>query len=100
MQSTIATPDVTDTKNCLFIKAHDVESSSGGLTAAFEDVPKRPRDPVFDLKQRYERDLTSTKVDLAIGVYRNEDEGCHELAVFQKVKMWAAYLIKTKANIS
>ena len=55
--------------------------------STFADVQKAPPDPMFDLKQRYDRDSTTTKIDLGAGVYRNEAGEYHEFPVIQKVTM-------------
>ncbi|GAD94180.1 aspartate aminotransferase [Paecilomyces variotii No. 5] len=52
----------------------------------FEDVQPGPKDPMFDLKKLADNDTSPQKIDLGVGVYRNEDGGYHELQVVEKAK--------------
>lgn len=51
----------------------------------FENVPPGPPDPVFTLKKLADGDLSPNKVDLGVGVYRNEQGGYHELEAVKRV---------------
>lgn len=51
----------------------------------FRTVPAGPPDPVFILKNAADADLSNEKIDLGVGVYRNEEGNFHELEVIKKV---------------
>lgn len=53
----------------------------------FENVPPGPPDPVFTLKKLADGDLSPNKVDLGVGVYRNEQGGYHELEAVKQVSL-------------
>ncbi|KAL1617026.1 Aspartate aminotransferase, cytoplasmic [Diplodia seriata] len=52
---------------------------------SFSDVGKGPADPINLLKAEYDRDPTPSKVDLGVGVLRDEQGGCYEIPVVQEV---------------
>ncbi|KAK7715100.1 hypothetical protein SLS64_003797 [Diaporthe eres] len=52
----------------------------------FENVPPGPPDPIFTLKKLADGDLSPNKVDLGVGVYRNEQGGYHELEAVKRAK--------------
>ncbi|KAL1639401.1 putative secondary metabolism biosynthetic enzyme [Diplodia intermedia] len=52
---------------------------------SFSDVEKGPADPMNLLKAEYDRDPTPSKVDLGVGVLRDEQGGCYEIPVVQEV---------------
>jgi aspartate aminotransferase len=52
----------------------------------FEDVPPGPQDPMFDLKKLADNDISPQKVDLGVGIYRNEQGKYHELQGIKKVR--------------
>ncbi|KAL1863191.1 hypothetical protein Plec18170_000021 [Paecilomyces lecythidis] len=52
----------------------------------FEDVQPGPKDPMFDLKKLADNDTSPQKIDLGVGVYRNEEGGYHELQAIKKAK--------------
>jgi aspartate aminotransferase len=52
----------------------------------FRTVSKGPPDPVYILKQKVDGDTSSEKVDLGVGVYRNEQGQYHELGAIKKAK--------------
>ncbi|KAL0264077.1 Aspartate aminotransferase, cytoplasmic [Diplodia seriata] len=52
---------------------------------SFSDVEKGPADPINLLKAEYDRDPTPSKVDLGVGVLRDEQGGCYEIPVVQEV---------------
>jgi aspartate aminotransferase, cytoplasmic len=51
----------------------------------FEAVERGPRDLMFELKKRADNDLSPEKVDLGVGIYRNELGRYHELRCIRKV---------------
>jgi aspartate aminotransferase len=51
----------------------------------FESVQPGPRDPMFELKQLADRDQSPDKVDLGVGIYRNDKGQYHELEVVKMV---------------
>lgn len=51
----------------------------------FQSASLGPPDPMFTLKKHADRDLSPNKVDLGVGVYRNEQAGYHELEAVKKV---------------
>lgn len=55
--------------------------------ASFSDVQKGPLDPINILKRQYEEDPTPSKVDLGVGVLRDEQGGCYEIPVVQEVSI-------------
>ncbi|KAJ0118926.1 hypothetical protein J7T55_013182 [Diaporthe amygdali] len=52
----------------------------------FENVLPGPPDPIFTLKKLADGDLSPNKVDLGVGVYRNEQGGYHELEAVKRAK--------------
>ncbi|KAF2850961.1 aspartate aminotransferase [Plenodomus tracheiphilus IPT5] len=52
----------------------------------FHDVPEGPPDPVFTLKSAVDADKTPEKVDLGVGVYRNEQGQYNELEAIKEAK--------------
>lgn len=56
----------------------------------FENVPPGPPDPVFTLKKLADGDSSPNKVDLGVGVYRNEQGGYHELEAVKRVSLYRA----------
>ncbi|KAF2830228.1 aspartate aminotransferase, partial [Ophiobolus disseminans] len=52
----------------------------------FDDVPQGPADPVYILKNAVDEDRSPNKVDLGVGVYRNEQAQYHELQAIRKAK--------------
>ena len=62
-----------------------LEDEHSSAMHPFADVPKAPVDPMYILKKRFEQDISPTKVDLGVGVYRNESGAYHELPVIRKV---------------
>ncbi|KAJ9255925.1 hypothetical protein DTO195F2_6129 [Paecilomyces variotii] len=52
----------------------------------FADVQPGPKDPMFDLKKLADDDISPRKIDLGVGVYRNEEGGYHELQAIKKAK--------------
>jgi aspartate aminotransferase, cytoplasmic len=51
----------------------------------FENTLPGAPDPMFTLKQLADSDNSPNKVDLGVGVYRNEEAGYHELEAIKKV---------------
>lgn len=51
----------------------------------FETVERGPRDLMFELKKRADNDLSPEKVDLGVGIYRNELGRYHELGCIKEV---------------
>jgi aspartate aminotransferase, cytoplasmic len=51
----------------------------------FEDLVPGPPDPMFTLKVLADSDTSPNKVDLGVGVYRNEQSGYHELQAIKEV---------------
>ncbi|CAG8364960.1 unnamed protein product [Penicillium salamii] len=45
----------------------------------FENVLRGPKDPMFDLKKQADNDNSKNKIDLGVGIYRNEEGSYHEL---------------------
>jgi aspartate aminotransferase len=52
----------------------------------FQDIPRGPIDPVYILKNAVDADKSPEKVDLGVGVYRNEQAQYHELQAIRKAK--------------
>jgi aspartate aminotransferase len=52
----------------------------------FEDVCRGPADPVYILKSAVEAEISPNKVDLGVGVYRNEKAQYHELEIVREAK--------------
>ena len=52
----------------------------------FRSVPESPADPVYLLSQRVRADTAPEKVDLGVGVYRNERGQYHELRALKAVR--------------
>jgi aspartate aminotransferase len=52
----------------------------------FDDVPRGPTDPVYILKSAVDADSSPNKVDLGVGVYRNEKSQYHELQAIKEAK--------------
>lgn len=53
----------------------------------FSDVPQGPADPVYILKNAVDVDKSPDKVDLGVGVYRNEQAQYHELQAIREAKI-------------
>lgn len=51
----------------------------------FGHIQPGPRDPMFSLKKGADNDLHSDKVDLGVGIYRNEAGNYQELEVVKVV---------------
>ena len=51
----------------------------------FRTVAPSPADPVYLLSQRVRADTSPEKVDLGVGVYRNEQAQYHELRALKSV---------------
>lgn len=52
----------------------------------FRSVPKGPADPVFILSSKVKADTSPSKIDLGVGVYRNEEGKYNELGVLKQAK--------------
>lgn len=52
----------------------------------FRSVPKGPADPVFILSSKVKADKSPSKIDLGVGVYRNEEGIYNELGVLKQAK--------------
>jgi aspartate aminotransferase len=52
----------------------------------FDDVRRGPADPVYILKSAVDADTSPNKVDLGVGVYRNEKAQYHELEAIREAK--------------
>ncbi|KAL3459099.1 pyridoxal phosphate-dependent transferase [Aspergillus heterothallicus] len=52
----------------------------------FEHVQPGPDDPMFRLKKEADADTSEKKVDLGVGIYRDEEGHYHELMVVQRAK--------------
>ncbi|CAI7638033.1 unnamed protein product [Penicillium crustosum] len=52
----------------------------------FENVLPGPKDPMFDLKKQADNDKSSRKVDLGVGIYRNEEGNYHEINAVHEAK--------------
>lgn len=52
----------------------------------FRSVPKGPADPVFILSSKVKADKSPSKIDLGVGVYRNEQGRYNELGVLKQAK--------------
>jgi aspartate/tyrosine/aromatic aminotransferase len=55
----------------------------------FAELPTPPQDPILGLAQRFEQDPSDTKVDLGIGVYKDERG---EVPILRSVKQAEAWL--------
>lgn len=51
----------------------------------FENVQRGPVDPMFDLKNLANNDDSLDKIDLGVGIYRNEEGKYHELKAIMEV---------------
>lgn len=51
----------------------------------FDNVPRGPKDPMFDLKKQADNDHSPRKVDLGVGIYRNEEGNYHEINAVHEV---------------
>lgn len=51
----------------------------------FGHVQPGPPDPMFTLKRDADNDTSPEKVDLGVGIYRNEEGSYQELEVVKKV---------------
>ena len=51
----------------------------------FENIKPGPKDPMFDLKIRSAADTSPQKVDVGVGIYRNEAGDYQELEVVREV---------------
>jgi aspartate aminotransferase len=51
----------------------------------FDNLPKGQKDPMFELKKHADADKSPGKVDLGVGIYRNEQGRYHEMACLQEV---------------
>ncbi|KAJ5490420.1 Pyridoxal phosphate-dependent transferase major region subdomain 2 [Penicillium expansum] len=51
----------------------------------FDHIPPGPVDPFFHLKKKADRDNHPNKVDIGVGIYRNEQGTYQELVVVKKV---------------
>ncbi|KAI1291183.1 aspartate aminotransferase [Xylaria venustula] len=52
----------------------------------FDQIQPGPADPIFFLKKTADEDLDPRKVDVGVGIYRNEDGKYQELDVVRKAK--------------
>jgi len=59
-----------------------------GKPSHFKDVPAGPIDPMFDLKVLADKDLSPEKVDLGVGVYRDDNGGYYELQTVKQVDLF------------
>jgi aspartate aminotransferase len=53
----------------------------------FENVQQGPVDPMFDLKKLADNDTSPEKVDLGVGIYRNENGQYHEMEAIKEVML-------------
>ena len=53
---------------------------------AFDGMKLGPPDPMYSLKVEADGDLSADKIDLGVGVYRNEQGQYHELKVLSEVR--------------
>ncbi|KAF9634993.1 aspartate aminotransferase [Lasiodiplodia theobromae] len=56
------------------------------MSSQFDHVPKAAADPSNDLAQRTKADKHPLKVDLGVGVYKNEQGGYYEIPAISKAK--------------
>jgi aspartate/tyrosine/aromatic aminotransferase len=52
-----------------------------------EKICRGPVDPMFELKYKADNDTDPRKIDLGVGVYRNEAGSYQELEVVRQVKL-------------
>ncbi|KAF4760606.1 hypothetical protein HAV15_007847 [Penicillium sp. str.  len=52
----------------------------------FENVLPGPKDPMFDLKKQADNDKSARKVDLGVGIYRNQEGNYHEINAVYEAK--------------
>ncbi|KAI0198961.1 aspartate aminotransferase [Astrocystis sublimbata] len=52
----------------------------------FDQIPPGPEDPMFFLKKRADKDSDCRKVDVGVGIYRNEEGNYQELDVIRQAK--------------
>lgn len=55
------------------------------MSSQFDHVPKAAADPSNDLAQRTKANKHPLKVDLGVGVYKNEQGGYYEIPAISKV---------------
>lgn len=51
----------------------------------FANVQQGPTDPMFDLKNMADNDQSAGKIDLGVGIYRNEEGRYHEMQAIKEV---------------
>lgn len=71
------------------MKPHRRLLSAGTMAGNVPFAPLRraPVDPMFILKARADSDTHPDKVDLGVGVYRQEDGGYYEFPAIKKVAL-------------
>ena len=67
---------IGDTTNTM----SNAASQTTDTTSIFSGVPKAPADPILGLKQKFLADPNAQKVDLSVGVYKNENGQTPKLA--------------------
>lgn len=67
-------------------------SRTASRMAPFASIKKPPVDPMNILKRRADGDTHPDKVDLGIGIYRNEHGGYYEFPAIKKVSCLIANL--------
>lgn len=71
--------------------AHFTTSTSRRIIPAmFASIKRGPPDPMNELKRRADGDVSADKVDLGVGIYRNEDRVCHQLECVRQAKVQLA----------
>jgi hypothetical protein len=79
---------VYDSIDALSSNLRELEMKPSRITSLnnmfFDNVPRGPPDVMYHLKSRADNDLHPQKIDLGVGICRNEDGRYHELqAVIQ-----------------
>jgi aspartate aminotransferase len=66
----------------------------------FENLPTLPADPILGLMEAFRADSRDNKIDLGVGVYRNEDGDTPILAAVKKAEAQFHKLEETKSYIA
>jgi hypothetical protein len=65
----------------------------------FDNVPRGPPDVMYHLKQRADNDLHPQKIDLGVGIYRNEHGAYHELQAVTQVWQTDFLVVRDKPGL-
>jgi hypothetical protein len=65
----------------------------------FDSVPRGPPDVMYHLRQRADNDLYPQKIDLGVGIYRNEHGAYHELQAVTQVRQTDFLVVRDKPGL-